>query len=83
MFFYVIILHVNIVTKFSANELTFDHLIPRCLHGKTTWTNVVSACTNCNLRKGQKVIKIYSYEIKKEPIQPTSIQLQIMDATFP
>ena len=33
-------------TKFSANELTFDHIIPKCLKGKTTWNNVVSSCTN-------------------------------------
>ena len=45
--------------KFYANELTFDHLIPRCLGGKTSWGNVVSACTKCNLKKGKKNIKIY------------------------
>ena len=31
--------------RFPANELTFDHLVPKCLNGKTTWENVVSACT--------------------------------------
>jgi 5-methylcytosine-specific restriction endonuclease McrA len=43
--------------KFAANDLTFDHLVPRCLHGKTTWKNVVSACTTCNLKKGRKLIQ--------------------------
>ena len=42
--------------KYTANDLTFDHLVPRCLHGKTTWQNVVSACTTCNLKKGRKLI---------------------------
>ena len=37
--------------KFSANELTFDHITPKCIGGKTTWSNVVSACTTCNLKK--------------------------------
>ena len=31
--------------RFPASELTFDHLVPKCLNGKTTWENVVSACT--------------------------------------
>ena len=29
--------------NYSANDLTFDHLVPRCMNGKTTWNNVVSA----------------------------------------
>ena len=41
--------------RFQTNELTFDHLIPRCLNGKTSWDNVVSACMTCNLKKGRKL----------------------------
>ena len=51
--------------KFSANELTFDHLIPRCLNGKTTWNNVVSACTSCNLKKGRRLLKYSRHKTKK------------------
>src|ERR1041384_4991758 len=35
-------------------DLTFDHLIPRSKGGLTTWDNVVTACSGCNLRKGGK-----------------------------
>ena len=31
--------------QFLANELTFDHLKPKCMGWKTAWKNVVSACT--------------------------------------
>jgi 5-methylcytosine-specific restriction endonuclease McrA len=41
--------------KFPANELTFDHLIPRSAGGKTCWDNIVSACTECNARKANKM----------------------------
>ena len=41
---------------FSHNNLTFDHVTPKYLNGKTTWTNVVSACTLCNLKKGRKLL---------------------------
>ncbi len=36
----------------SRSELTFDHIVPRSRGGKTTWENVVTACSSCNLKKG-------------------------------
>jgi 5-methylcytosine-specific restriction endonuclease McrA len=41
--------------RFPANELTFDHLIPRTKGGKTEWTNIVSACVGCNTKKADKM----------------------------
>ena len=69
--------------QYSANELTFDHLVPRCLNGKTTWNNVVSACTSCNLKKGRRLIKYTEMTLTKKPKQPTSIQLQNNGKNFP
>ena len=69
--------------KFSANELTFDHLVPRCLNGKTTWTNVVSACTSCNLKKGRRLLQSTGMQLSKAPIRPTSLQLQNNGRNFP
>ena len=68
---------------FSANELTFDHLVPRCLNGKTSWNNVVSACTSCNLKKGRRLLKFTHMKLLKEPIRPSSIQLQNNGRNFP
>ena len=69
--------------KFSANELTFDHLIPRCLNGKTTWSNVVSACTSCNLKKGRRLLEQTDMRIQKKPSRPSSIYLQSNGRNFP
>ena len=56
---------------FSNKELTLDHVIPRSLGGKTTWTNIVSACKKCNNEKASHThIKPY-----KEPRQPDFYQL--------
>ena len=33
-------------------HLTFDHVVPRRLGGKTSWENVATACAPCNMRKG-------------------------------
>ena len=68
---------------FSANDLTFDHLVPRCLNGKTTWKNVVSACTTCNLKKGRRLLKYTDMKLLKLPSRPSSIQLQNNGRNFP
>ena len=67
----------------SKKELTFDHLVPRCLNGTTRWNNVVSACTNCNLKKGRCLLKFTDMKLLKEPVRPTSIQLQNNGRNFP
>jgi len=43
--------------KFTGTELTFDHIKPRCLGGKTTWKNIVSSCRKCNSKKGHKTFE--------------------------
>ena len=35
----------------SKGDLTFDHVVPRARGGRTSWENVVAACSPCNLRK--------------------------------
>ena len=69
--------------RYSANELTFDHLVPRYLNGRTTWNNVVSACTSCNLKKGRRLLKNSGMKLKKMPARPTSVQLQNNGRNFP
>ena len=35
-------------------DLTTDHVLPRCRGGTTTFTNIVTACKPCNLRKDRQ-----------------------------
>ena len=42
---------------FSHNNLTFDHIVPKSKGGKTTWENVITACSDCNTSKGNKSLK--------------------------
>ena len=69
--------------RFPTNELTFDHLTPRCLNGKTSWNNVVSACTSCNLKKGRRLLKYTDMKLLKEPSRPSAMQLQNNGRNFP
>jgi 5-methylcytosine-specific restriction endonuclease McrA len=41
----------------TAGALTLDHIIPRHLGGQHTWKNVVTACSNCNHRKGGRLLR--------------------------
>jgi 5-methylcytosine-specific restriction endonuclease McrA len=69
--------------SFPAHDLTFDHVIPRSKGGRTTWDNVVTACSPCNLMKGNRLPKDCSMFPRTRPVQPTSFQLQENGRSFP
>lgn len=56
--------------RFSHQELTFDHVMPQCLGGKTSWTNIVTCCRQCNGLKGSKLPSEFKYKLKIEPRIP-------------
>ncbi|WP_209349257.1 HNH endonuclease [Pontixanthobacter sp. CEM42] len=66
----------------SEENLTFDHVIPRRLGGKTTWENIASACAPCNMKKGGRTPKQAGMTMVN-PIRPTSWQLQHIGKGFP
>lgn len=39
---------------FSAKDLTLDHVVPASKNGHKDWTNMVTACQDCNHRKGNR-----------------------------
>ena len=41
----------------SKKDLTIDHVTPRSKGGDDTWTNLVTACSSCNVKKGSKTLK--------------------------
>ena len=66
-----------------AEELTFDHLVPRSRGGTTVWTNVVTACEPCNLRKGHRLPKEAGVFPLRKPCRPTNFVLQENGRAFP
>ena len=67
----------------TNKELTFDHVVPRAHGGRTTWENVATACAPCNLRKGGRTPGEAHMNPHREPIRPTTWQLQEHGRAFP
>lgn len=38
----------------TGNTLTLDHVLPRSRGGKFSWQNIVTACLDCNAKKGNR-----------------------------
>jgi len=60
---------------FNHNELTYDHVIPKSLWdysqgSPTRWTNITTACINCNRKKGNRTPKQANMPLMNIPIKP-------------
>ncbi len=60
-------------TRCSTEELTYDHVRPRTLGGKTEWANIVSCCVPCNMYKGGRTPEQAGMKLLKKPVQPVSL----------
>lgn len=67
----------------ARQELTFDHLVPRSRGGQTTWDNVVTACSDCNVRKGGKMPVDARMWPAQQPFRPSVHQLHANGRLFP
>lgn len=67
----------------AEQDLTFDHVIPRSLGGQTTWDNIVTACSPCNLRKGGMMPARAGMHPRQKPFRPSVHDLQANGRRFP
>ncbi len=56
--------------KFDPKLLTCDHIIPRSRGGTTEWSNIVTCCIYCNLKKGDKLPEEGNMFPRKRPGKP-------------
>ena len=61
----------------KSEELTIDHINPRCRGGMTTWENCVVCCTRCNRIKGGRTpgeVRHHDFpggmKLMKTPVRP-------------
>ena len=55
----------------SQKQLTIDHVIPRSKGGRSTWTNLATACHRCNVKKGDKLSEQVGMRLKTKPFKPS------------
>lgn len=55
--------------------LTRDHLLPLCRGGKNTWDNVITACTSCNHRKGNRTPEEAHMRPRHAAAEPNHVEL--------
>ncbi|MGB9630236.1 MAG: HNH endonuclease, partial [Thermodesulfobacteriota bacterium] len=64
--------------SYEEKELTYDHVIPRSRGGQTEWTNVVTCCIRCNLKKGGRTPEEAGMFLIRRPRAPIWIPLLTM-----
>lgn len=56
----------------SSRDLTIDHVTPKHMGGDHSWSNVVTACSFCNHKKGGRTIKQARMQLLRIPLDPPS-----------
>jgi len=62
--------------KLPLSKLTYDHVIPKCQGGLTTWTNIVMACKACNSKKDGRTPDQAGMTLHCVPRRPNSLPLE-------
>ena len=56
--------------QFPPERLNIDHVVPRSMGGKNTWTNLVCTCHECNTRKGNRTPREAGMKLLRKPEKP-------------
>ena len=61
-------------TEYDISKLTYDHVIPKSRWKKstfpTTWTNIATACIDCNRKKSNKTLQECGMRLSNLPTIP-------------
>ena len=57
--------------RHPAEELTYDHVLPKSRGGKTAWENIVTCCVDCNRKKGGRTPPEATMRLIRKPERPT------------
>ena len=55
--------------------LTRDHVLPISRGGDNSWKNVVTACSTCNHRKGNRLPQEAGLRLLTRPVEPNHVEL--------
>lgn len=55
----------------SKKNLTIDHVIPKSRGGGNSWSNLVTCCNSCNVKKGDKTPEESNMTLLIKPTEPS------------
>jgi 5-methylcytosine-specific restriction endonuclease McrA len=58
-------------------HLTLDHVVPRRQGGRYGWENLVSACPQCNRRKGDRTLEEVGMHLRHPPQEPPATAMYL------
>ncbi len=61
-------------SEHPPTELTIDHIVPRVQGGTDLWTNMVTSCRGCNMKKGGRTPRQAGMRLVKQPFKPTVME---------
>ncbi|MEW6666972.1 MAG: HNH endonuclease [Thermodesulfobacteriota bacterium] len=56
--------------RFSTEDLTYDHVLPKSRGGRTRWENIVTCCVECNRKKGGRTPGEAGMRLIRTPARP-------------
>ncbi|MCX7956871.1 MAG: HNH endonuclease [Endomicrobia bacterium] len=56
--------------KLTMDKLNIDHILPKSRGGKTEWSNIVTSCIECNLKKGNRTPQEAGMKLQIQPFKP-------------
>jgi len=63
--------------KLKNKEFTLDHVVPSSQGGRRTWQNIVTCCTSCNQKKGNRTPEKAGMRLIKKPKMPEYISVVV------
>jgi hypothetical protein len=57
--------------RFALDDLTREHIVPTSRGGANTWRNCITACRNCNGRKGNRTLNELGWSLYYLPYVPS------------
>lgn len=61
----------------ETSHLTLDHVTPKYHGGGYEWENLVSACPQCNRRKGHRTLQEAGMQLGRFPFEPSATALYL------
>jgi 5-methylcytosine-specific restriction endonuclease McrA len=65
--------------RFDSRHLTCDHIVPRSRGGLTEWTNIVTSCIYCNLKKGDRLPEEVDMLLLRRPFRPSGFRVLMLN----